>query len=148
VLSLEEIDSFVEAYIISGDATIASKEVHPEFTPKQAHIYGSNMMRMEDVRRRTIMIKKETASKISLDDYIAKLEQIRDDALDNGKYAPALQAHVVIGKLAGHFDKPDQLGGAGEAATLSNEELLKRISALDNSGPRLIEVVEHRMLNE
>lgn len=88
-------------------------------------------------------MKKETALFTPLTDFVKKLEEIRDTALDAGKFAPALQAHMVLGKLAGYFDRVDaDKTSITDASTLSNEQLLDKISKLTSRPPIIIDATD------
>lgn len=139
--SNEEIDKFVQHYHRHGNSPDAAQFVHPELTRTEATIFGGQVLRSTQGQRRLIQMKKETAVFAPLSEYIQKLEEIRDKALDNGKFAPAVQAHMVIGKLAGYFDRPEADPAAiGDASAISSEELLKRIERLTQQQPKIIEL--------
>jgi hypothetical protein len=119
------------------------RRVIPELTIQEVEQKAKAILRQEKHQSRLVQMKKETALFTPLKDFVKKLEQIRDDALDNGKYAPALQAHMVIGKLAGYFDRVEaDRTSITDASTLSNEQLLDKIQKLALKPPVIIDATD------
>jgi hypothetical protein len=140
MLTNEEVERFAAHYHRHGYQIEAAKYARPGISDREASDLGARILQSNHGQRELLKMKKETATFEPLGDYIRKLEEIRDAALKMGKYAPAVQAHMIIGKLAGFFDKPEADPYAvGDASQLSNEELLRRIESLTRSQPQLIE---------
>jgi hypothetical protein len=80
--------------------------------------------------------KAQLDSTRSFEAYIRKYEDIREAALDNGDFAPALKAHKDLGILYGHTEQADKQVGvndrqlvaliAGDDASLASK-LLKQL---------------------
>lgn len=60
------------------------------------------------VRREVVAIARVNAQNYSMVDHMEKLAEIRDAALDDGKYSAALGAELSIGRAAGLYDKGQQ----------------------------------------
>lgn len=146
MLSNEEIERFAQHYHRHGDQVTAAQYARPDISEREAYDMAARILQSEYGQRMLIKMKKQTESLSSLEEYVAKLEEIRDKALEANKFGPALQSHVVLGKLAGFFDRPEaDQGAVGDATQLSNEELLRRIEKLTGNPPKLIELRPERM---
>jgi hypothetical protein len=84
------------------------------------------------VRREVRAIARIHSQNYSMSDHMEKLAQIRDAALDDGKYTAALGAELAIGKASGLYDKgvgdEDENDPAIEPTKLSTTQIREMLA--------------------
>lgn len=80
-------------------------------------------------RMRTMRISLQSSYVDRLQDHIDKLAELRDMAMTEGKYAPAVAAEVARGKVQGFYDMRSTPEGDGDARGMGEDELKQRVAA-------------------
>lgn len=94
------------------------------------------------VRREVIGIARSVAQSYSMIDHLEKLQEIRDLALDGGKFTAALGAELAIGKAVGLYDKgvadEDMDDPALEPKKLSTDQIRELLHKREKSESRAL----------
>lgn len=92
------------------------------------------------VKRQIAKLAQRMRRTYTLEEHLERLQEIRDQAMDDGNLRIALAAELSVGKAAGLYDKvaeetPEETPDAKE---LSTEEIRERLARLGGAGTRLL----------
>ena len=75
------------------------------YAPKSAHVQACELLKNPNVSAAIEKGKKrmERATKISVEDHLEQLEELRDKALAAGNIGAAVRAEELRGKVSGHY---------------------------------------------
>lgn len=99
-----------------SDAAVAVEAAKLLKNPKIA-------LRIEALRKPVI-----EAAQISLEQHLNDLKRLRDLALSDQKYGPAIQAEIARGKASGHYIDRVEHGNPGDFDNLTDDELNRKIA--------------------
>ncbi len=120
-------ERFCQEYAIDLNATAAARRAG--YSEKTAEQQGSRLFRNVQVKARIAELQGEVAerNKLSVDGVVAKLAELRDEAVAARQIGPAVRAQELIGRTIGAFvDR--QLTGQ---ETLDHEQLIGKIAGSD-----------------
>ena len=111
-------EDFCLAYIESANASEAYRKVYStkRMKPETVNNSAFKMLQKGDIAARIASIRESAAEKVSmtLESHLSDLKNLRDAAVNDGKWAAAVAAEVSRGKAAGlYVDKVETTGANG-----------------------------------
>ncbi len=101
-----------------------------------AHLGISNfdleLIRHPLVKRQVTKLAQRMRRSYTLEDHLARLQEIRDQAMDDGNLRIALAAELSVGKAAGLYEKistPEEVD-SGDLVRLSSEQIREQLAKL------------------
>jgi|TARA_R110000824_G_scaffold50752_6_gene141510 hypothetical protein len=122
-------------YPVAGASSMATKLLNPQHSPRV-------VARIEELRK-----EYQKQFECTFENHVMKLAEIRDIALANGQYAPAVTAEKARGSVAGlYIERKEILHGRIDQ--MSRVDVLKEIESLQKQYPFLQAVVAGNTLIE
>jgi phage terminase small subunit len=126
-------DNFCLAYVESGKASEAYRIAFnaENMKPETIHKRASELLQEREVAGRIAELRQPVIEKaqITLEEHLNELKKLRDYALANEKYGPAIQAEIARGKASGLYIERVETGKPGDFENLSDDELERRTEA-------------------
>ncbi len=96
-------DRFAEEYLVDLNATQAA--IRAGYSENTAAEQGYQLLHKTLVQKRISDLQTEVRERteVTVDSVIAKLELLRDEAVERGQMGPAIRAEELIGKTIGAF---------------------------------------------
>jgi phage terminase small subunit len=108
-------EDFCLAYIESANASEAYRKVYStkRMKPETVNNSAFKMLQKGDIVARIASIRESAAEKASmtLESHLSDLKNLRDAAMNDGKWAAAVTAEVSRGKAAGLYVEKVELSG-------------------------------------
>jgi phage terminase small subunit len=108
-------EDFCLAYIESANASEAYRKVYStkRMKPETVNNSAFKMLQKGDIVARIASIRESAAEKASmtLESHLSDLKNLRDAAVNDGKWAAAVTAEVSRGKAAGLYVEKVELSG-------------------------------------
>ena len=133
------------AQILAEGKSQAEAYAEAGFSPKNARANASALLRTHPriVERRDELLGARAECNLAvvsqiavqahctLEDHLAMLAQLRDEARAKGDYSSAISAEYKRGQALGFYVQRSEAGQPGEFSQLSDEELLAKIKAYE-----------------
>lgn len=146
-------EKFIEIYTTNGDQlSLTECARRAGYTKSSAPQIGSQFLNGRDyphVTQRIREIKAEQAKKyeVTFENHVMMLAKIRDEALKNGAYAPAVSAEKARGQAAGlYIDRKEILHGRIDQ--MSRDEVVKELAKLQSEYPELRALLSSNLVIE
>ena len=128
-------EAFLLAFIETGNASEAYRRSHnTKASAKTIHEKASRLLAEGKVKARfaelhgKVEAKAVDQLKLTLEDHMTKLEELRDAAYGRGQLSAAIAAEVKRGELRRFYVKQVETGPAGEFERMSDEELRQHVA--------------------
>lgn len=102
--------------------------------------FDANLITHPLVKRQITKLAQRMRRTYTLEEHLERLQEIRDQAMEDGNLRIALAAELSVGKAAGLYEKvaEEQVSEQPDAKELTTEEIKERLAKLGGAGTRLL----------
>ena len=123
---------FLDVYLKSGNASEAYRQAYDakSMSAQAIHTEASKLLQHPAITRRLGVVKERAIEKaaVSVESLLSELEEARQLAKGKENSSVMVQATLGKAKVGGFIVDKKEIGGPGEFALLSDEELDARIN--------------------
>jgi|TARA_R100000700_G_C3167115_1_gene142102 phage terminase small subunit len=137
-------EKFAMLYATRDDLTQSQCAVEAGYSNRSAHSKASELLnpkRWPNVTRRIREIKEELGRKyeVNFENHVRKLAELRDEAMQAGNFAAAINAEKFRGQAAGiYIDRKEIMHG--KIDQMNREEVMRAIQDMQKDYPALKEI--------
>lgn len=100
-------ERFVLAYMETGNASESYRKAYDakQMTEKSVNETASRLLKNVKVAARLEALRAPVleATQMTLEGHLQRLKELSDEAQENGKFGPAIQAEIARGKVSGFY---------------------------------------------